>query len=146
MAIFAALQSAALAPDVTKTEITLGQTSDFSGPQAALVKETTEAAKAYFESINKQGRVNGRKIVLTLLDDGYDAKRTVENAKKLIYENHVLALILPRGTANSEALLPLLLEKRVPLLGWSADREGSMTLQTAIYSISARNTALKQSV
>ena len=53
---------------------------------------------------------------MTSLDDGYDVKRTVENAKKLIEDTQVLALMLPRGTANSEALLPMLTEKRAPLL------------------------------
>ena len=43
---------------------------------------------------------------MTSLDDGYDVKRTVENAKELIDDTQVLALMLPRGTANSEALLP----------------------------------------
>ena len=102
---------------ISRTEIVLGQTADFSGPQAALVKETTAAAKAYFDKINSQGGVAGRKIVLTSLDDGYDVKRTVENATKLIDEKQVFALILPRGTANAEALLPILTDRRVPLLG-----------------------------
>ena len=105
------------AQGISKTEIVLGQTADFSGPQAALVKETTAAAKAYFDKINSQGGVAGRKIVLTSLDDGYDVKRTVENATKLIDEKQVFALILPRGTANAEALLPILTDRRVPLLG-----------------------------
>ena len=105
------------AQGISKTEIVLGQTADFSGPQAALVKETTAAAKAYFDKINSQGGVAGRKIVLTSLDDRYDVKRTVENATKLIDEKQVFALMLPRGTANAEALLPLLTDRRVPLLG-----------------------------
>jgi hypothetical protein len=61
----------------------LGQTADFSGPQAAPVKETVAAARAYFDHVNAQGGVNGRKIVLESLDDGFDTKRSVENAKKL---------------------------------------------------------------
>ena len=100
------LYTNAAAQGVAKTEINLGQTADFSGPQAALVKDTTAAAKAYFDKINSQGGVNGRKIVLTSRDDGYDVKRIVENAKELIDDTQVLALMLPRGTANSEALLP----------------------------------------
>ena len=111
-----ALHTIASAQGVSKTEILLGQTADFSGAQAAPVKETTAAAKAYFDKINSQGGVNGRKITLTSLDDGYDVKRTVENATKLINERQVLALMLPRGTANAEALLPMLADKRVPLL------------------------------
>ncbi|MGZ5036237.1 MAG: ABC transporter substrate-binding protein [Usitatibacter sp.] len=85
----------------------IGQTADFSGPQASAVKETTLAAMAYFDQVNKQGGVNGRRIVLESLDDGFDPKRTVANATALITERHVLALMLSRGTANAEALIPV---------------------------------------
>jgi branched-chain amino acid transport system substrate-binding protein len=95
----------------------LGQTADYSGPQSAPVKETAAAARAYFDKVNAQGGVNGRKIVLESMDDGYDTKRTVENAKKLIDEKGVLALFLFRGTANAEALLPILEEKKTLLFG-----------------------------
>src|SRR3954466_14508802 len=93
--------------------ILLGQTADYSGPQAAPVKETAAAARAYFDRVNAQGGVNGRKIVLESIDDGFDPKRSVENAKKLIDEKNVLALFLFRGTANAEALMPVLQEKKV---------------------------------
>jgi branched-chain amino acid transport system substrate-binding protein len=95
----------------------LGQTADYSGPQSAPVKETAAAARAYFDKVNAQGGVNGRKIVLETLDDGYDPKKSVENAKKLIDEKHVLALFLFRGTANAEALMPVLEEKKTLLFG-----------------------------
>ncbi len=95
----------------------LGQTADYSGPQAAPVKETAAAARAYFDKVNAQGGVNGRKIVLESIDDGYDTKRTVENARKLIDEKGVLALFLFRGTANAEALLPILEQKKTLLFG-----------------------------
>jgi ABC-type branched-subunit amino acid transport system substrate-binding protein len=97
--------------------ILLGQTADFSGPQAAPVKETVAAARAYFDKVNAQGGVNGRKIVLESLDDGFDPKRSVENAKKLIDEKNVIALFLFRGTANAEAMMPVILEKKTLLFG-----------------------------
>ena len=95
--------------------ILLGQTADYSGLQSGPVKETAAAARAYFDKVNRDGGVNGRKIVLESMDDGYDAKRSVENAKKLIDEKGVLALFLFRGTANAEALLPVIEEKRTIL-------------------------------
>lgn len=95
----------------------LGQTADYSGPQSAPVKETAAAARAYFDKVNAQGGVNGRKIVLESLDDGYDPKKSVENAKKLIDEKNILALFLFRGTFNAEALLPVLEEKKTMLFG-----------------------------
>jgi ABC-type branched-subunit amino acid transport system substrate-binding protein len=95
--------------------IVLGQTADYSGPQSAPVKETTQAARAYFDAVNAQGGVNGNKIVLESLDDGFDPKRSVENAKKLIDEKGVVSLFLFRGTANAEALMPVLAEKKTPI-------------------------------
>src|SRR5438132_4183459 len=95
--------------------LVLGQTADYSGPQSAPVKETTQAARAYFDWVNAQGGVGGRKIVLESLDDGFDTKRSVENAQKLIDEKRVLALFLFRGTANAEAMMPTILEKKTPM-------------------------------
>ncbi len=114
--LFAALTALGLAAHGQGSNVLLlGQTADFSGPQAAPVKETVAAARAYFDKVNAQGGVNGRKIVLESLDDGFDTKRSVENAKKLIDEKKVLALFLFRGTANAEALMPVILEKRTPM-------------------------------
>jgi branched-chain amino acid transport system substrate-binding protein len=96
--------------------IVIGQTAAFSGPNSAPTKEMTSAAQAYFESINAKGGVNGRKIVLESLDDAFDPKRTVENANRLIDDTRVMALMLSRGTANTEALLPILLARKTPMV------------------------------
>jgi branched-chain amino acid transport system substrate-binding protein len=93
----------------------IGQTADFSGPQSGPVKETTAAAKAYFDLVNAKGGIKGRKIQLESMDDGFEPKRSVENATKLIDEKNVLSMFLWRGTANAEALMPLVLEKKVPI-------------------------------
>jgi len=95
--------------------IRIGQTADYSGPQSGPVKETAAAARAYFAMVNAKGGVNGKKIELESLDDGFDPKRSVENAKKLIDEKNVLALFLFRGTANAEAVMPVIAEKKVPM-------------------------------
>jgi ABC-type branched-subunit amino acid transport system substrate-binding protein len=103
----------AAGPDV----IVIGQTAGFTGQVAGQVKEMTAAAKAYFEYVNKRGGVNGRKIVLKSLDDGYDGKRAAANANKLIVEDNVFALALSRGTPTSEAIVPVVNEHKVPLIG-----------------------------
>jgi len=112
-AIASATAGAALAAGAP---LVIGQTADFSGPQAAAVKETTAAARAYFDRVNKAGGVNGRPIVLESMDDGFDPKRTVENARALIAGKQVLALMLSRGTANAEALIPVTQESRIAVL------------------------------
>ncbi len=103
----------AAGPDV----IVIGQTAGFTGQVAGQVKEMTAAARAYFEYVNKRGGVNGRKIVLKSLDDGYDGKRAAANANKLIVEDNVFALALSRGTPTSEAIVPVVNEHKVPLIG-----------------------------
>lgn len=111
----AVLAAASLGAFAQGNVLLLGQTADYSGPQAAPVKETAAAARAYFDRVNAQGGVNGRKIVLESLDDGFEPKRSVENAKKLIDERNVLALFLFRGTANAEAMMPVISEKKTPM-------------------------------
>ena len=71
------------APGVTDTEIKIGQTMPYSGPASAYgVIGRTEAA--YFKMINEQGGVNGRKINLISLDDGYSPPKTVEQVRRLV--------------------------------------------------------------
>ncbi len=113
----AALAASAVvhAQGVTDTQIVLGQSAALSGPAQELGKDMQLGATIYFNQVNAQGGVNGRKIVLESMDDGFEPKRSVENAKKLIDEKNVLALFLFRGTANAEALMPVIAEKRTPM-------------------------------
>jgi branched-chain amino acid transport system substrate-binding protein len=119
---FVALQvSSALAePGVTDDKIILGQSAGLSGAAAPQIQDLTAGALAYFEVINSQGGVNGRKIVLESMDDAIDPKRTLENTNKLISDKHVFALFLYRGTPNVEAVLPVIERERIPLIGPSS--------------------------
>jgi len=118
LAFVAALCSPAHAEDgVTADTIVIGQTAGFTGQVSAQVKEMTAGAKAGFDYVNRHGGVNGRKIVLKSLDDGYDAKRAAENARALIVNDKVFALALARGTPTSEAMVPVVTEYKVPLIG-----------------------------
>jgi ABC-type branched-subunit amino acid transport system substrate-binding protein len=70
-------------PGTSDNEITLGQTSPFSGPASAYsVIAKTQAA--YLKMINEQGGLNGRKINLITLDDAYSPPKTVEQTRKLV--------------------------------------------------------------
>lgn len=97
-------------------QIRIGQTSSFTGPVGPAVKEGTDAAKAYFEAVNARGGINGVPIELISLDDKFDAKLTAENARRLL-DQGVVALFFNRGTPQTEALMPLLMERKVPLVG-----------------------------
>src|SRR4029077_9323318 len=83
------LALAASAQGVTDTPGVLGQSAAFTGPAMQLGKDMRDGALLYFNSINAKGGVNGRKIVLKALDDGYDPARASANTKKLIDDEKV---------------------------------------------------------
>ena len=108
-----------------QAQIVIGQTAGFSGAVAAGVKETTDGARLYIDSINAKGGVHGQKIELISLDDKFDPKLAAENARKLVEERNVLALFLTRGTPHAEAMIPLLEKYNIALVGPST---GAMVL------------------
>jgi branched-chain amino acid transport system substrate-binding protein len=103
------------APGVTDTEIKIGQTMPYSGPASAYgVIGRTEAA--YFKMINEQGGVNGRKINLISLDDGYSPPKTVEQVRRLVEDEKVAFLFQTLGTPSNLAIRQYLTENKVPQL------------------------------
>jgi branched-chain amino acid transport system substrate-binding protein len=102
-------------PGVSDTEIRLGQTMPYSGP-ASSYGAIGKAEAAFFKMINDQGGVNGRKIDLISLDDGYSPPRTVEQTRKLVEQEQVLLIFSGLGTASNTAVQKYLNEKHVPQL------------------------------
>src|SRR5258708_2524610 len=90
-------------PGVSDTEIKLGQTMPYSGPASAF-SILGRMELAYFKMINSQGGVNGRKINLISLDDGYSPPKTVEQTRKLVEDEQVLALFSPLGPPRNLAV------------------------------------------
>ena len=116
--VAAGISSACLAENgVTPDTIVLGQSVALTGPAAALGIDMRNGAKVYFDYVNSKGGVNGRKIQLITLDDGYEPGRTVPNTKKLIEEHKVFALFGYVGTPTSQAALPIFSDARVPYFG-----------------------------
>ena len=115
-ALALATHSAAAADGVTPTSVTVGQSAAFSGPAAELGKDMRTGIQAYFDQVNRAGGVNGRKLLLKSLDDGYEPPRAAENTRKLVQED-VFALLGYVGTPTSEAAKPIFTEARVPFVG-----------------------------
>lgn len=101
---------------VTESQVVLGQSAVFSGPAADLGTEMRNGALAYFNHVNAQGGVNGRKIVLKSLDDRYEPDNAAKATKQLIDEDKVFALFGYVGTPTFNAAAPLIKEARVPLV------------------------------
>lgn len=105
------------AQGVTGDTILIGQSAALSGPAEELGKEMKAGAQAYFDVVNKSGGINGRKIKLVSLDDGYEPEKAAANTKKLIEEERVLALFGYVGTPTSNAALPIFTGAKVPFIG-----------------------------
>jgi branched-chain amino acid transport system substrate-binding protein len=118
------------AATAASAQIPIGQTSGFSGPVSAGVKENTDGAKLWIDHVNKMGGVHGQQIQLISLDDKFDPKLSAVNAKALITERNVVALFMNRGTPHTQAIMPLLDEYKVPLV---APSTGAMLLHKPVH-------------
>ena len=114
----------------THGQILIGQTAGFTGAVAAGVKETTDGAKIYLDSVNAKGGINGQKIELLSLDDKFIPQLAGDNAKSLIEDKEVVAMFLTRGTPHTQAVLPHLEKHGVPLIGPST---GAMVLHSPVH-------------
>jgi branched-chain amino acid transport system substrate-binding protein len=99
----------------TDAEIKIGNIMPYSGPASAYgVIGKTEGA--YFNKINAEGGINGRKINFISYDDGYSPPKAVEQARKLVESDEVLLVFNPLGTPSNSAIQKYLNSKRVPQL------------------------------
>lgn len=112
-AAFASGQAAAQTQGVSKDQIVIGSIQDLSGPVAGLSKPVKMGMEMRVEEINEQGGVNGRKLVLKFEDSGYDPKRAVLAAQKLVNQDKIFIMISHTGTAQNIATFPVLFEKNV---------------------------------
>ena len=103
------------APGVSATEIKVGQTMPYSGP-ASSYATIARAEAAWFQTVNDQGGVNGRKITLISLDDGYSPPKTVEQTRKLVEQERVALIFQSLGTPTSVAVRKYLNARKVPQL------------------------------
>jgi branched-chain amino acid transport system substrate-binding protein len=105
-------------------DIVFGQSVALSGPASELGREMRLGAQAFFDVVNAAGGVNGRKIVLRTLDDGYEADRAVANTKKFVADGDVHALFGYVGTPTSLPSIPIATEARIPFFGAFTGAQG----------------------
>jgi branched-chain amino acid transport system substrate-binding protein len=99
----------------TDTEIKIGNIMPYSGPASAygVIGKTEEA---YFNKINNEGGINGRKIKFVTYDDAYSPPKAVEQVRKLVESDEVLVVFNPLGTPSNSAIQKYLNSKKVPQL------------------------------
>ncbi len=126
--VFAAITASAMAlglaaggaragdmPGVTATEIKIGGTMPYSGPASAYGADG-RAEVAYFKMVNDQGGINGRKVDLMSVDDGYSPPKTVEQTRMLVEQEGVAFMFNGLGTPTQTAVQKYLNMKKVPQL------------------------------
>jgi branched-chain amino acid transport system substrate-binding protein len=100
-------------PGVTDTEIKIGQTVPYSGPISSLSR-FGRIEMAYFRMINAAGGINGRRVTLVSLDDGFAPPKAVEQTRRLVEGEGVLAIVGSIGTPTNLAVAKYLNSKQVP--------------------------------
>jgi branched-chain amino acid transport system substrate-binding protein len=98
-----------------ETSIKIGNTAPYSGPASAY-GTIARAEAAYFQMLNDQGGINGRRIDFLTLDDAYSPAKTVEQTRKLVEQDEVLAMFSAVGTAPNISVQKYLNAKRIPQL------------------------------
>lgn len=107
------------------TEIRIGNLMPYSGPASAYAT-IGKMAGAYFDKVNAEGGVNGRKIKFLSVDDAYNPSKSLEQTRKLVEQDEVLAMFLTLGTPTNAVIQKYLNAKKVPQLfvGSGATRWG----------------------
>src|SRR4051794_18476117 len=102
-------------PGASDTEIKIGNIMPYSGPASSYgVIGKTEAA--FFNMINAEGGINGRKINFISYDDGYSPPKAIEQARKLVESDEVLLIFQSLGTPSNSAIQKYINVKKVPQL------------------------------
>ncbi len=125
------------AQGVSKTGILIGQSSPFSGSNKELGDDIREGLQAYFKQVNDAGGVNGRRLELIALDDANDAKRSGENARILIEQRGVLALVGYASATLSLPALPFVEKNKIAFVGPFTGAEPMRTFRRNVYNIRA---------
>ena len=97
------------------TEIKIGNIMPYSGPASAYAA-IGKAEEAYFNKVNAEGGINGRKIKFISYDDAYSPPKTMEQARKLVESDGVLLIFGSLGTSTNSAIRKYMNEKKVPQL------------------------------
>jgi ABC-type branched-subunit amino acid transport system substrate-binding protein len=103
------------APGITDTEIKIGQTMPYSGP-ASPYGAIGKAELAYFKMLNEHGGINGRKINLISLDDGYNPPKTVEQIRRLVEQDQVAFIFQSLGDVTNVVVQKYLNDRKIPQL------------------------------
>ena len=104
-------------PGVTDNSIQIGATLPLTGTAAVAGQGLQAGLKIAADEINAGGGIDGRKIELQLLDDGFTPDRVVTNVRRLVSQDHVYALVAPAGSQGLPGAWPFIAENGTPVWG-----------------------------
>ncbi len=113
LALGASFAAHAQQQGVSKNEILIGTIQDMSGPLAGYGKQARNGMQLRIDELNEQGSIHGRKLKLLAEDDGYDPKKAVLAAQKLVNQDKIFIMAGHLGTAQNMAAMPVQFEKGV---------------------------------
>jgi len=115
--VIGAITLALASNSVAAADIVLGQSAPMSGPFASMGNDYRNGALLAFDEVNRSGGINGRRISLITLDDGYNAERSMANAKALIEEHKAICFFNHMFTNTVLASLPIAAQAGLPYVG-----------------------------
>lgn len=113
LTIVSAMASAQTQQGISPNEILLGTIQDLSGPLSGYGKQARNGMQMAIAEINEQGGINGRKIKLLVEDSGYDPKKAVLAAQKLVTQDKIFMMVGHIGTAQNLAAMPIQFEREI---------------------------------
>jgi branched-chain amino acid transport system substrate-binding protein len=123
---------------VSRDEIVIGTMQDLSGPIVAFSKQLKNGMQMRVDELNELGGIHGRKLRLVIEDHGYDPKKAVLGAQKLVQRDRIFAMVGTIGTPTALASMPILFDKNVPhLFPLTAARQMYEPLHPLKYSFAA---------
>ena len=138
LGLAATFASAQQQQGVSKDEIRIGTIQDLSGPLAGFGKQARNGMQLRVDELNEQGNINGRKLKLFVEDSGYDPKKAVLAAQKLVNQEKIFIMAGHIGTAQNMAAMPVQFEKNiVNFMPITAAREMYEPLNRLKYSFAA---------
>jgi branched-chain amino acid transport system substrate-binding protein len=137
LALCVPITKVAAEPGVDDNRILLGGSNGLTGAVAAVCAPATYGAKAWFDKVNREGGVHGRKIEYNVLDDGYSAQRALANARRLVQQDNVFAIFGGCATATSAAILQFLgSQPEVPyLFPWAGMSELTEPTKKGVFAL-----------
>ncbi len=114
LALATAVPAEAADPGVSAKEIVIGMTTPLTGPASPGYKDIAPAAKAYFDYVNANGGINGRKIRLVVKDDQYNPAKTKSATSELILRDKIFAMFGALGTPTHSAVISDLNRRGIP--------------------------------